>query len=100
VKGNANKLDPVPESNHMSDYKPRKLTMGKVFAAGTLLALVLSVPMIVVIVVMYYIVKAGVLITGVAGIITLFIAMGLGFKLSKKLAKVQDNNSNKDLEKK
>ncbi|HZC87988.1 MAG TPA: hypothetical protein VE199_00090 [Nitrososphaera sp.] len=85
----------------MSDYKPKKVTMGKVFAAGTLLALVLSVPMIVVIVVLYYIVKAGVLMTGVAGIITLFIAMGFGFKISKKLAKVQEhNNSNKDLEKK
>jgi ABC-type transport system involved in cytochrome bd biosynthesis fused ATPase/permease subunit len=85
----------------MSDYKPKKVTMGKVFAAGTLLALVLSVPMIVVIVVLYYIVKAGVLITGVAGIITLFIAMGFGFKISKKLAKVQEhNNSSKDLEKK
>ena len=85
----------------MSDYKPKKVTTGRVFAAGTLLALVLSVPMIVVIVVMYYVVKAGVIITGVAGIITLFIAMGFVFKLSKKLAKVQENNnSDKDLEKK
>jgi hypothetical protein len=83
----------------MSNNKPRKVTPSKVFAAGTLLALVLSVPMIVVILATYYIAKAGVLITGVAGIITLFIAMGFGFKLSKKLAKVQDDN-NKDLEKK
>ena len=84
---------------NMSDRMPKKVTTGKVFAAGTLLALVLSLPMIVVILVIYYIIKAGVLIAGVAGIITLFVAMGFGFKLSKKLAKVQDSNTNKDLEK-
>ncbi len=84
----------------MSDNKPKKVTVSKVFAASTLLAVVLSVPMIVVILVIYYIAKAGVLITGVAGIITLFIAMGFGFKLSKKLAKVQGDNNNRDLEKK
>lgn len=84
----------------MSDNKPKKVTVSKVFAASTLLAVVLSVPMIVVILVIYYIAKAGVLITGVAGIITLFIAMGFGFKLSKKLAKVQAGNNNRDLEKK
>jgi cobalamin biosynthesis protein CobD/CbiB len=79
----------------MSD-RPKKVTTGKVFAAGTILALVLSVPMIVVILVVYYVAKLGVMITGIAGIITLFVAMGFGFKLSKRLAKVQDS----DLEKK
>lgn len=81
----------------MSD-KPKKVTTSKVFAAGTLLALVLSVPMIAVILVTYYVVKAGVIITGLAGIITLFVAMGFGFKLSKRLASIQEDNS-KDLEK-
>jgi hypothetical protein len=52
--------------------------------------------MIVVILVVYYVAKLGVMITGIAGIITLFVAMGFGFKLSKRLAKVQDS----DLEKK
>lgn len=88
------------ESKHMSDNNPRKVTVSKVFAASTLLALVLSIPMIVVILITYYVARADVMITGVVGIITLFIAMGFGFKISKKLAKVQDDNNNRDLEKK
>jgi hypothetical protein len=78
--------------------RPKKITTSKVFAAGTVLAIVLSVPMIVVILITYYIAKAGVLVTGLAGIITLFVAMGFGFKVSKRLATVQDDG--KDLEKK
>ena len=81
----------------MSD-KPKKITGGKVFAASTILALVISIPMITVILVMHYVIKADVMITGIAGIITLFIAMGFSFKLSKKLAKTQ-GTSGKDLEK-
>jgi hypothetical protein len=69
----------------MSD-KPKKITTGRVFAASTILALVISVPMITVILVMHYLVRTDVMITGIAGIITLFIAMGFSFKLSKKLA--------------
>ena len=74
----------------------KKVTTGRVFAASTILALVISVPMITVILVMHYVVKADVMITGIAGIITLFIAMGFSFKLSKKLTTKQDG---KDLEK-
>jgi ABC-type bacteriocin/lantibiotic exporter with double-glycine peptidase domain len=79
----------------MSD-KPKKITTGRVFAASTILALVISIPMITVILVMYYVIKTDVMITGIAGIITLFIAMGFSFKLSKKLAAKTDG---KDLEK-
>jgi ABC-type bacteriocin/lantibiotic exporter with double-glycine peptidase domain len=74
----------------------KKVTTSRVFAASTILALVISVPMITVILVMHYVVKADVMITGIAGIITLFIAMGFSFKLSKKLTTKQDG---KDLEK-
>jgi ABC-type bacteriocin/lantibiotic exporter with double-glycine peptidase domain len=74
----------------------KKVTTGRVFAASTILALVISVPMITVILVMHYVVKADVMITGIAGIITLFIAMGFSFKLSKKLTTKQDG---RDLEK-
>ncbi|MGI0048054.1 MAG: hypothetical protein ACREAW_00800 [Nitrososphaera sp.] len=74
----------------------KKVTTGRVFAASTILALVISVPMITVILVMHYVVKADVMITGIAGIITLFIAMGFSFKLSKKLTTKPDG---KDLEK-
>jgi hypothetical protein len=79
----------------MSD-KPKKITTGRVFAASTILALVISIPMITVILVMHYVVRADVMITGIAGIITLFIAMGFSFKLSKKLTTKTDG---KDLEK-
>jgi hypothetical protein len=74
----------------------KKVTTSRVFAASTILALVISVPMITVILVLHYVVKAEVMITGIAGIITLFIAMGFSFKLSKKLTTKQDG---KDLEK-
>lgn len=79
----------------MSD-KPKRITTSRVFAASTILALVISVPMITVILVLHYVVKADVMITGIAGIITLFIAMGFSFKLSKKLTIKPDG---KDLEK-
>jgi ABC-type bacteriocin/lantibiotic exporter with double-glycine peptidase domain len=80
--------------------KPKKVTTTRVFAASTILALVISVPMIVVILVMHYVIKVDVMITAIAGIVTLFMAMGASYKLSKRLAaKVQDGDD-KDLEKK
>jgi len=72
------------------------ITTGRVFAASTILALVISVPMITIILVMHYVLKQPVMLTGIAGIITLFIAMGFSFKLSKKLT---TKPSGKDLEK-
>jgi len=76
----------------------KKITTSRVFAASTILALVISVPMITVVLVMHYVVRADVMMTGIAGIITLFIAMGFSFKVSKKLTtKTQDTG--KDLEK-
>lgn len=78
---------------------PRKVTTSRIFAAGTILALVVSVPMLIVILVLYYVVHADVILVGVAGVVTLFIAMGFGYKLSKRLSKVQDTGS-ADLEKK
>jgi hypothetical protein len=47
--------------------------------------------------VMHYMVKTNVILTAVAGIITLFAAMAFGYKLSKMLAGVQGSDS--DLEK-
>lgn len=81
----------------MSD-KP-KITTGRVFAASTILALVISIPMITIILVMHYVIKTDVMITGIAGIITLFIAMGFSFKLSKRLTTKPPRTDGKDLEK-
>lgn len=76
----------------------KKITTSRVFAASTILALVISVPMITVVLVMHYVVRADIMMTGIAGIITLFIAMGFSFKISQKLTtKTQDTG--KDLEK-
>jgi ABC-type bacteriocin/lantibiotic exporter with double-glycine peptidase domain len=82
----------------MSD-KPKKVTRSRVFVASTLLSLVISVPMIVVILVTHYVFKTNVMITGVAGIVTLFIAMGFAYKLSKRLAARVQDSSGTDLEK-
>ena len=68
----------------MSD-KPNKITATRIFAASTILALVISIPAIVVTLVMHYVIKTNLILTMVAGLITLFIAMGFGYKLSKKL---------------
>jgi hypothetical protein len=52
------------------------------------------VPAIVVTLVLHYLVKTNLMITMVAGLVTLFLAMGFAYKLSKKLAaKVQDDTS-------
>ena len=87
----------------MSD-KPNKVTATRVFAAGTVLALIISIPSIAVTLVMHYIIKTNLIITMGAGLITLFIAMGFGYKLSKKLTtRVQNGSSSshdgQDLEK-
>jgi putative Mn2+ efflux pump MntP len=74
----------------MSD-RPKKITATRVFAASTVLALIISIPAIAVTLVMHYVVKTNLIVTMVAGLITLFIAMGFGYKISKRLTtKVQD----------
>ena len=74
----------------MSD-RPKKITATRVFAASTVLALIISIPAIAVTLVTHYVVKTNLIVTMVAGLITLFIAMGFGYKLSKRLTtKVQD----------
>jgi ABC-type bacteriocin/lantibiotic exporter with double-glycine peptidase domain len=76
----------------MSD-KPNKVTSTRVFAAGTVLALVISIPAIAVTLVMHYVIKTNLIVTMVASLIILFIAMGFGYKLSKKLTtKVQHSS--------
>lgn len=66
--------------------KKKKVIM-RVYAYSTILAIIIAVPAAVVSVVMHYIVKTEIFMTLTAGLITLFIAMGFGIKLSKKFAK-------------
>ena len=69
--------------------KPTKSSTITIFMAATILALVISVPAIVVSIITYYIIKMNVMLTLIASLVTLFIAMGFGYKLSGKLAKIQ-----------
>lgn len=81
----------------MDSGGPRKVTTMRVFAAGTLLALVIAVPAVTVTLVMHYVLKMNLIFTSIASIITLFVAMAFAYKLSKKLARLQGSD---DLEKK
>jgi hypothetical protein len=66
----------------------KKITVGRVYAVSTLLAAIIAIPAVAVTFVMHYMIRAEFFMTLAAGLITLFIAMGFGYKLSKKLVKV------------
>jgi len=66
----------------------KRITVGRVYAVSTLLAVIIAIPAVAVTFVMHYVIRAEFLLTIGAGLITLFIAMGFGYKLSKKFVKV------------
>ncbi len=66
----------------------KKITVGRVYAVSTLLAAIIAIPAVAVTFVMHYMIRAEFFMTLAAGLITLFIAMGFGYKLSKKFVKV------------
>ena len=65
-----------------------KVTVGRVYAISTILAVIIAVPAVAVTLLMHYVVKAEIFMTLTAGLITLFIAMGFGYKLAKKFARI------------
>ena len=65
-----------------------KVTVGRVYAISSLLAVIIAVPAVTVTLAMHYVVKAEFFMTLTAGLITLFVAMGFGYKLAKKFAKI------------
>ena len=69
-----------------SEKNEDKVSMLKIFLNGTLLAVIIAVPAIISTVIFHYVIKANLIITITAGIITLFVAMGFAYKVSKKLA--------------
>ncbi|HJU84935.1 MAG TPA: hypothetical protein VJ551_00450 [Nitrososphaeraceae archaeon] len=71
----------------------KKITVSRVYAVSTLLAVIIAIPAIAVTFVMHYVIRADFFLTLGAGLITLFIAMGFGYKLSKKFVKVLSGNS-------
>jgi len=62
------------------------ISLLKILINGSLLAIVMAVPAIVTTVVFHYVIKTNLIITISAGIITLFVAMGFAYKISKRLS--------------
>ena len=61
------------------------LSKTRLFGVRTsLIALIIAVPALLVTFLMYYYVKADLLITVSLGLLTLFIGMGVGYRVSKK----------------
>lgn len=74
--------------NNTNNNNNKKITVGRVYAVSTLLAAIIAIPAVAVTFIMHYVIRAEFFMTLAAGLITLFIAMGFGYKLSKKFAKV------------
>ena len=74
------KLDPNSENGDV------EISTLKIFLNGTLLALVIAIPAIISTVIFHYVIKTNLIITISAGIITLFVAMGFAYKISKRLS--------------
>jgi len=74
----------------------KKVTVGRVYAISSLLAVIIAIPAVAVTIIMHYVVKTDFFMTLTAGLITLFIAMGFGYKLSKKFAKVPSGEQGTD----
>jgi hypothetical protein len=74
------KLNPNSENGDV------KISVLKIFLNGTLLALIISIPAIISTIIFHYVIKTNLIITIFAGIITLFVAMGFAYKISKRLS--------------
>ncbi|MFL6480296.1 MAG: hypothetical protein ACJ70S_04200 [Nitrososphaera sp.] len=61
------------------------------------MAVIIAIPALTVTFIMHYVIKAEFFLTLAAGLITLFIAMGFGYKLSKKFVKVLSRDNNRYL---
>ena len=65
-----------------------RITPLKILLNGTILAAIIAVPAVIVTIITHYVLQTNLLITLSAGILTLFIAMGFGYKVAKKLATI------------
>lgn len=69
-----------------SEKNDAKISILKIFLNGTLLAIIIAVPAIISTILFHYVIKTNLIITISAGIITLFVAMGFAYKISRKLS--------------
>jgi hypothetical protein len=60
------------------------LSKTRLFGVSSLIALIIAIPALVVTFLMHYYIKADLIITVSLGLLTLFIGMGIGYRVSKK----------------
>ena len=65
-----------------------RITPLKILLNGTVLAVIIAVPAVIVTIITHYVLQTNLIITLSSGILTLFIAMGLGYKVAKKLVTI------------
>jgi hypothetical protein len=65
-----------------------RITPLKILLNGTVLAVIIAVPAVIVTIIAHYVLQTNLIITLSCGIMTLFIAMGLGYIVAKKLATI------------
>ena len=63
--------------------KSSPLSKTRLFGVSSLVALIISVPAIIVTFVLHYYIRTDLLITMSLGLLTLFIGMGAGYRISK-----------------
>lgn len=63
--------------------KSSPLSKTRLFGVSSLVALIISVPAIIVTFVLHYYIKTDLVITMSLGLLTLFIGMGVGYRISK-----------------
>lgn len=63
---------------------PSPLSKTRLFGISSLIALIIAVPAIVMTFLMHYYVRTDLLVTISLGLLTLFIGMGVGYRISKK----------------
>jgi hypothetical protein len=71
----------------------KKINVGRVYAISTLLAVIIAIPALAVTFLMHYVIRTEFFLTLAAGLVTLFIAMGFGYKLSKKFVKILSSDN-------
>jgi membrane protein YdbS with pleckstrin-like domain len=73
------------KSSKISEDKSKDITITRIFAASTILAIVVSIPAVLVAIVTHYIFKTTLIITLLSSVVALFIVTGFGYTISKKL---------------
>jgi uncharacterized protein YqhQ len=67
----------------------KKINVTRMLAIGTVLALLISIPPIIITFFMHFIFKMHIIVTAITSMIILFIDMGFAYKFSNRFAKLQ-----------